>query len=186
MGGFSNLLPANPPQTPTQKPLFDMSKAVPLTPAEHPLFDMSKAVPINASAANVTSGPQKTVRALQQGMGGPPMFVDVPEGQKESFERAGQAGYQKGGAIGAGLVAGAGTLGALALPTATGTATVSTGLLNPAGEEILKDVSQYGPSLLQQAITNPVVQHILLRYVGPGTGLYILHKLGVLGGREEP
>jgi hypothetical protein len=48
-------------------------------------------------------------------MGGPPMFVDVPSGTKDQFEKAGQEGYQKGGVAGATAVAGAG-LAATALP----------------------------------------------------------------------
>ena len=47
-------------------------------------------------------------RAMQQTMGGPPMFVDLPPGQGKSFEQAGQQGYQTGGMVGAGMVAGAG------------------------------------------------------------------------------
>ena len=42
------------------------------------------------------------------------MFVDVPKGTKEGFEKAGKEGYQRGGEIGAGLVAGAGTVAAVA------------------------------------------------------------------------
>ena len=41
------------------------------------------------------------------------MFVDVPAGDKDQFEKAGQEGYQKGGVAGAGLVA-AGGVGAAA------------------------------------------------------------------------
>lgn len=44
---------------------------------------------------------QPTERAMQQTMGGPPMFVDIPAGQKQAFEQAGQVGYQKGARIGA-------------------------------------------------------------------------------------
>ena len=75
----------------------------------------------------------------------------------------------------AGVTAAAGTLGALAAPSVAA-ARVGTGLLNPAGEEILKDVTQYGPSLLRQALSNPVTQHILAKVVGYGTLGYILRK----------
>ena len=75
----------------------------------------------------------------------------------------------------AGVTAAAGTLGALAAPSVAA-ARVGTGLLNPAGEEILKDVTQYGPSLLRQALSNPVTQHILAKVVGYGTLGYILRR----------
>lgn len=42
-------------------------------------------------------------RAMQQTMGGPPMFVDVPKGSKESFETAGQKGYATGAKVGMAL-----------------------------------------------------------------------------------
>jgi hypothetical protein len=56
-----------------------------------------------------------TERAMQMGMGGAPMFVDVPAGTKDQYEQAGQAGYQKGGVAGAAAVTGAG-LAATTLP----------------------------------------------------------------------
>jgi len=62
--------------------------------------------PINAPAN------QGTERAMQMTMGGTPMFVDVPRGTGAQFEQAGREGYQKGGVIGAGLVAGAGAAAA--------------------------------------------------------------------------
>src|SRR5215472_73336 len=75
----------------------------------------------------------------------------------------------------AGLTAAAGSLASLAAPSVTA-ARVGTGFLNPAGEEILKDVTQYGPSLLRQALSNPVTQHLLARVVGYGTLGYILRR----------
>lgn len=64
-----------------------------------------------------TLKPLPTERAMQQTMGGPPMFVDVPKGAGAAFEQAGQKGYREGGIAGAGLVAGAGTA-AVAAPAA--------------------------------------------------------------------
>ena len=78
-------------------------------------------------------------------------------------------------ALGTASAAVAGSLAALAAPSVT-TARVGTGVLNPAGEEILKGVTQYGPSLLRQALSNPVTQHILARAVGYGTLGYILRR----------
>ena len=75
----------------------------------------------------------------------------------------------------AGLTAAAGSLAALAAPSVAA-ARVGTGLLNPAGDEILKDGTQYGPSLLRQALSNPVTQHILAKVVGYGTLGYILRR----------
>jgi hypothetical protein len=48
-------------------------------------------------------------KAMQQSMGGPPQFVDVPIGTKELFEKAGQEGYTRGSEIGLGTLAAAGT-----------------------------------------------------------------------------
>jgi hypothetical protein len=53
-------------------------------------------------------------KAMQQSMGGPPQFVDVPVGTKELFEKAGQEGYTKGGELGLATVAGGGALAAVA------------------------------------------------------------------------
>ena len=78
-------------------------------------------------------------------------------------------------ALGTAGAAVTGSLAALAAPTVTA-ARVGTGVLNPAGEEILKDVTQYGPSLLRQALSNPVTQHILAKVVGYGTLGYILRR----------
>jgi hypothetical protein len=55
-----------------------------------------------------------TERAMQQSMGGNPMFVDVPVGTKELFERAGREGYDTGAELGMGTVAVMPVLAALA------------------------------------------------------------------------
>jgi hypothetical protein len=55
-----------------------------------------------------------TERAMQQSMGGMPMYVDVPVGTKELFERAGRKGYETGAEIGMATVAGGGALAAVA------------------------------------------------------------------------
>ena len=86
-------------------------------------------------------------------------------------ERGKAAGFTS-----AGITAAGGTLASLFAPSVA-TATAGTGVLNPAGEEILKDVSQYGPSLIRQALGNPVVQHLLGRAVGYGTLGYILRRV---------
>ena len=118
------------------------------------------------SSSNPANVPE---RAMQQTMGGPPMFVDVPAGQKQSFEQAGKAGYQTGGKIGAGLVAGAGVGagigGALSAPTIAGTETAGTGILDAARNEIMREVTKYGPSLGRQALQSTlgwVSRHKLL------------------------
>ena len=58
-----------------------------------------------AQARQVISriGPQTTERAMQQTMGGPPMFTDVPKGEKKSFEESGQKGYAAGAKVGMAL-----------------------------------------------------------------------------------
>jgi hypothetical protein len=68
----------------------------------------------NALDGPAPTQPQATERAMQQTMGGAPMYTDVPKGTKENFEKAGNEGYEKGGVIGAGLVTGAGTVAAVA------------------------------------------------------------------------
>lgn len=55
-----------------------------------------------------------TERAMQQSMGGMPMYVDVPVGTKELFERAGRKGYETGSELGMATVAGGGALAAVA------------------------------------------------------------------------
>jgi hypothetical protein len=45
-------------------------------------------------------------RAIQQSMGGPPQFVDVPSDERQAFEQAGQRGYQTGGKAGAAVTLG--------------------------------------------------------------------------------
>lgn len=47
----------------------------------------------------------ETRRAMQQTMGGPPMFTDVPAQEKDSFESAGQRGYATGAKVGAASLA---------------------------------------------------------------------------------
>lgn len=53
---------------------------------------------------DLQSGPVPQEQAMQQSMGGPPQFVNVPQGQGQQFTQAGQQGYQTGGKIGAALV----------------------------------------------------------------------------------
>jgi hypothetical protein len=56
-------------------------------------------------------------RVMQQTMGGMPQFVDVPADQAQSFQAAGQRGYQTGAKVGAALTA---LPSAVAAPVATG------------------------------------------------------------------
>jgi len=82
-----------------------------LTPQQTPSSAVATPFDDIVQQQNQTSQPVDTThteRAMQQTMGGPPMFVDVPSGTKDQFEKAGQEGYQKGGVAGATLVAGAG------------------------------------------------------------------------------
>lgn len=60
-----------------------------------------------APTATPPAAKPQTERALQQGMGGAPMFVDVPKGEGKQFEAAGKAGYAKGGQMGLEMVSGA-------------------------------------------------------------------------------
>lgn len=71
--------------------------------------DLFKPVTAPTAPVPIPAGLQgvPTERAMQQGIGGPPMFVDVPQGTKQQFEEAGQKGYAKGGRIGLGMLGGA-------------------------------------------------------------------------------
>src|SRR5271155_3998473 len=56
------------------------------------------------SVAKPLTQAQPTERAMQQGIGGPPMFVDVPSGEGKKFEEAGKKGYAQGGKTGMEMV----------------------------------------------------------------------------------
>lgn len=78
---------------------------------------------------------------------------------------------------------GVGALAGKALaPTVTSEA-VSTGILGPHGEEIMREGMKYGPSAVQKALTNPMARQIL-KWVGEGVGYAAAWKaiesLGVL------
>ena len=92
---------------------LDFSKAQPL-PLANPNATTSTGVTLDLSKAQ-PSPPQKMIRAMQQTMGGPPMFVDVPESDKAAFEQAGQSGYQKGAATGSDWLRGPARSGLLGL-----------------------------------------------------------------------
>jgi hypothetical protein len=95
-------------QAPAQQP-------TPSQPQLSPLELLGQDVQKQQQQAPAPKKVATTERAMQQTMGGPPMFVDVPTGDKDQFEKAGQEGYQKGGVAGAGLVA-AGGIAATAAP----------------------------------------------------------------------
>ena len=88
-------------------PSIDWSQYEDKAPAA-PQIDWTKYEGISASQGAAAPQPQRMKRVMQQGIGGPPMYVDVPEDEAEGFEQAGKQGYQTGAEIGAGLVAGAG------------------------------------------------------------------------------
>ena len=69
-----------------------------------PVEDTSAWKPVEEKKAAPTG---KMKRVMQQTMGGPPMFVDVPEEEADKFEQAGQKGYAQGGKIGMEMVGGA-------------------------------------------------------------------------------
>jgi len=56
---------------------------------------------------------QGTERVMQPGIGGPPMWVDVPQGEGQQFEQHGQEGYQLGGKIGSTMMTASGGLAGL-------------------------------------------------------------------------
>ena len=79
------------------------------------------------------------------------------------------------GAAGAGAIAGAGELaGTLGAPTVARTS-VGTGVLDAAGNEIMKDVTTYGPNLLRQHGSKALMP--MLRYALRGAGLGAGYKI---------
>lgn len=89
---------------------------------------MRQAQAVTSKLPEPPSPAKPTERAMQQGIGAPPMFVDVPIGQGKQFEAAGRAGYAEGGKQGMEMVGGA-ALGGLAegLPLLAKVAAVSAG-----------------------------------------------------------
>lgn len=87
-------------------------------------------------------------RAMQQSMGGPPQYVDVPIGHKKAFEKAGQEGYEKGGEIGLATLGAAGALAAL--PEAILGTEVATAPLEVEGLGEVPGVIQRSGGLLNQ------------------------------------
>src|SRR5258708_1168523 len=81
--------------------------------------DTAQAKAMFQPGGKLASTVQGTERAMQQTMGGPPMFVDVPAGQKQQFEQAGQKGYATGAKAGMASLA---IPSLIAAPVATGTA----------------------------------------------------------------
>lgn len=76
-------------------------------------------------------------QAMQQGLGGPPMTVNVPVGQGAKFTQAGQAGYAKGGKIGmemVGAAMGGEAAGGAGLLGRMGAVGLGGGLGNAAGQ----------------------------------------------------
>lgn len=100
---------------------------------------------------------QGTERAMQQTMGGPPTFVDVPKGEGAAFEEAGKKGYQRGAGTGLAMVGStvlpgaaesvpgaAGVLGRMSLAAAGAIPGVAAGQENPTVESVGKEAAGYG------------------------------------------
>lgn len=105
----------------------------------------------------VAKAPTGTERAMQQTMGGPPMFVDVPKGEGAAFEEAGKKGYQRGAGTGLAMVGStalpgaaeavpgaAGVLGRMSLAAAGAIPGVVAGQENPTVESVGKEAAGYG------------------------------------------
>jgi len=187
----------------TPKPLFDMSKAVPLTPSEHPLFDMSKAVPMEMGGfadalvskdnggfadalvrkTNNPTSEQKLSRTLQN-------MTYAMSGQSDQMHPDDKAEFDRGVKAGttAGIVTAAtgalsGAAAPLTAPRAIGTTAVGTGILDATGREIMRDVTTYGPSVARQVLSHPLTQSLLARTAGYAGAGYILKTLGILGNK---
>ena len=153
---------------------LDMSTFQPLANPGPVKLDMSTFQPIErqAPASEPEPGfwrgsPSIPGQAIQESM------TMSPEKMKEGAATAGKTAL-------AGAVAGSAALGGAALlaPSA-GTATVGTGILGPAGEEITRDIATQGPSLARAGINfavNAIKSHpIISTYVGT----HLANALGI-------
>lgn len=153
--------------------------------AKYPQYSDIPRTSTASQARSATPG-----KALVTGPDGTPMFMDVPPGHEASTEAANQKGQAIGTAVGGGLVAGAGLAGAALAPTVA-TETVGTGILDAAGNEIMREGLKYGPSALRAALAHPLGQQVLkwavaggAGAIGSGTVWKALKLLGVIGKTE--
>jgi hypothetical protein len=143
-------------------------------------LDFSKAQPIDtgvtldfSKAQLLNRNPQQTLSQANSLMA---LAMSGQQAQMNPADRARfEQGRQAGTASAAGTVAG-GTLSALLGPTAS-TASVGTGILDATGQEIMKDVTQYGPSVARQVLSHPLAQKLLLHAAGLAGGGAILKAI---------
>lgn len=100
-------IPAN--ATPDQLNQFraKLSARFPQRPSEQQQADaLASPTMQQARSQAVPADLRPQSRAIQFSMGGMPQFADVPSDEKQSFEAAGQRGYQTGGKTGAAVTLG--------------------------------------------------------------------------------
>ena len=143
-------------------------------------LDFSKAQSIDAGVTLDFSRAQllkpNPQQALSQTNSLMTLAMSGQQAQMNPAERAQfESGRNAGTASAAGTVA-LGTLGALGVPTVS-TGSVGTGILDATGQEIMKDVVQYGPSVARQVLSHPLAQKLLLHAAGLGAGGAILKAI---------
>ncbi len=140
-------------------------------------LDKSTLQPINPTSEDRLS---RTLQNMTYAMSGQSERMHPDD--KAEFERGVKAGM-KSAAVTTATGAISGALAPLTAPTVTGTEAVGTGILDPAGREIMRDVTTYGPSVARQVLSHPLTQSLLARAAGYAGAGYILKSLGILGGK---
>jgi hypothetical protein len=147
--------------------VLDFSKAQPIDAGV--TLDFSKAQPLNRT-------PQTTNSLMALAM----------SGQQAQMSPTNRAQFEQGRLAGTAAAAGTaafGTLGSLLGAPSMSTTSVGTGILDATGQEIMKDVTQYGPSVARQVLSHPLAQKLLLHAAGLGAGGAILKA--IFGGNQK-
>jgi hypothetical protein len=148
---------------------LDFSKAQPI---EKPVtLDFSKAQPLGPTPEQTLSRTNQNLALAMSGQQGQMSPEDL-----QQFEAGRQAGFGSAAATAATGAVG----GALAAPSVTA-GSVGTGILNAAGHEIMRDITQYGPSAARTILAHPIAQRLLIHAAGTVGAGAILKALGIFG-----
>lgn len=179
MGGFTGLqVPGATPQ-----PVFDpdtfMASRQPKPPASLTSFDPDAFMAVRKVQ---TTEPESGFWAGSPSIPGQAIKESStmnPQKMKEGAITAGKTAL-------AGAAAGSAAIGAAGVLAPTAAAeTVGTGILDASGQEIMKEITRYGPSVARQVFTHPLAQQALKYAVGAAGGGAILKWLGLLGKAAE-
>jgi hypothetical protein len=136
-------------------------------------LDMSTFTPANPTQEQALS---RTLQNMAYAMSG--QSDKMHPDDKAEFDKGVEAGA-KSAAVTTATGAASAALAPFTAPAVTGTEAVGTGILNPAGKEIMRDVTTYGPSVARQIFSHPLTQSLLARAAGYAGAGYILKALGV-------